>query len=159
MENKKNGWKIFFYLTPLYIIVAYPLYNWHKKINSSDINLSKDDYSAFSSDEGRIKKNSFSKSHIPQLQDMGYSVNYKPTGDRGNEKDTRTYKRQKPETQKTNKKTKRKHQSNATKDKESIRDRETQYIGQKNGYLTSAVGTAMKNPKVVKALFNNPLVV
>jgi hypothetical protein len=162
-EKKTSGWKIFFYLTPLYIILGYPLYNWHKKINSGDINLSKDDYSAFSSNKGEIKKTSFSASHTPDLNDSGYSGSYKSGGERPDEKKSqRTYQRQEEKLRKTNKPKKQnpnqKQKSNSGAG-ERIRDRETQYVGQKKGYLTSVVGKAMKSPKVVKALFNNPLVV
>ena len=151
-ENKKNGWKMFFYLTPLYILLAYPLYHWHKEINSSDIDLSKNDYSAFSSDKGEIKQTSFSKSHIPQFQDSGYAVNYKLESKGDYEKNSRLSRKK----YRTNNNQKR--QSNI-KANLSVKDKEHQYIGRKKGYLTSAVGAALKNPKVVKTLFNNSLVI
>ncbi|MEA3307376.1 MAG: hypothetical protein U9Q34_06290 [Elusimicrobiota bacterium] len=81
-KNKKNsGWKIFFYLTPVYVILAYPLYNWHKKINSENINLRQDEYSIFSSKEGETKKPSSFSLYEPKFQDVGYSVNYKSGGE------------------------------------------------------------------------------
>lgn len=169
MENEKktSGWKIFFYLTPLYIILGYPLYNWHQKINSGDINISEDDYSAFASDEGEIKKTSSSELYTPDLNDVGYSVNYKSGGESPDEgKSRHTYERRETKPKKTNKATNRSARKNTKKKrqlhdagKESIRDRETQYMGKKTGFLTSAVGKAMNNPKVVKGLFNNILVV
>ncbi|MBU2530576.1 MAG: hypothetical protein KKD35_06000, partial [Elusimicrobia bacterium] len=162
-EKKTSGWKIFFYLTPLYIILGYPLYNWHKKINSGDVNLSKDDYGAFSSDEGEIKKPSFAKSHTPKFNDIGYSVSYNTGGESPDEEEEqRTYQKQENSPIKTsqNKKQNYNRNQNAGQNQksnsgpgESIRDRETQYIGQKTGYLTYAINKAMKNPKVVKALF------
>ncbi len=54
-KRKQAVGKYFFTFTPLYIILGYPLYNWQKKYNSGDVNISKEDYSAFSSDEGEIK--------------------------------------------------------------------------------------------------------
>ena len=164
-ENKTSGWKIFFYLTPLYVILGYPLYNWHQKINSSDVNLSKNDYGAFSSDEGEIKKTFSSEPNIPNFNDMGYSVNYKSGGEIPDKRQSRSaYTRQKPSSSKRTSARRKKQSSNQKRDsnsggEESIRDRETKYIGQKKGFLTSAVGKAMKNPKVVKALFNNSLVI
>ena len=164
-ENKTSGWKIFFYLTPLYIILGYPLYNWHQKVNSGDLNISKDDYSAFASDEGEIKKPSLSLE--PKLNDVGYSVNYQSGGKTGYEEESRLdYQDQEASQQRMsepiNKSTRnpsKKNRASNTTGKESIRDRETKYIGQKKGFLTSAVGKAMEKPKVVKALFNNVLVV
>ncbi|MEA3307573.1 MAG: hypothetical protein U9Q34_07290 [Elusimicrobiota bacterium] len=163
-ENKKSGWKIFFYLTPLYIILGYPIYNWHQKVNSGDVNISKEDYSAFASDEGEIKQSAVSKSYEPEFQDVGYSVNYRSDGESDDTRISRqTSDRKKVQSRENAKnrkqKTARTRSQIRDKGKESIRDRETKYIGKKKGFLTSAVGKAMKNPKVVKALFNNGLIV
>ncbi len=164
-ENKKtNGWKIFFYLTPLYIILGYPLYDWHQKVNSGDVDISKEDYSAFTSDEGELKRAASSELYEPEFQDMGYSVNYQSGGERKNARiSTQNNERKKSATRKKTGKTKRKSASKRAPRRDagedSIRARETKYMGQKKGFLTSAVGKAMGNPKMVKALFNNGLVV
>ncbi|HNW44125.1 MAG TPA: hypothetical protein PKI19_06450 [Elusimicrobiales bacterium] len=76
---KKSGWKIFLYLTPLYILVAIPLVKWTMKNNSSEIALSNDEYSAFNSSEGEIKKAVPSQKE-PDLTDTGYGVRYRSGG-------------------------------------------------------------------------------
>ena len=54
-ENKSN-WKIWVYLTPVYIIIAVPLLMWMNKINSSDVGLSNEEYNVFNASEGEVKK-------------------------------------------------------------------------------------------------------
>lgn len=135
---------IIIYMSPFYLLAAYPLYKWHKKINSDDLAISKKDYREFSSLEGQIEKNPLSNSHLPQLQDTSYSVSYK-SGDKSNEKITQPRENQK----------KASNSNNA----ESIQDREIRAMGSTKGYLTSAVKAAMKKPKALKNLFNNSLVV
>jgi hypothetical protein len=75
-EPEKSGWKIWLYLTPVYIIAAIPLARWTMKINSSDVDLSKDDYRAFNSQEGEIKKSN-AVVYSPDLDESGYSVRYR----------------------------------------------------------------------------------
>lgn len=76
---KKSGWKIWLYLTPVYILLAVPLVKWTMKNQSSDMNMSKDEYSAFNSTEGEIKK-STSAAGDPMLNDIGYTLHYASGG-------------------------------------------------------------------------------
>ena len=77
--QKRSGWKIFFYLTPVYILVAIPMVKWTLKNNSNEVDLSKDAESAFNSSEGEIKKANPAQ-YNPDLTDIGYSVRYRSGG-------------------------------------------------------------------------------
>ena len=143
-KNKTSGWMIIVYLSPFYLLAAYPLYKWHKKINSDNLVISKKDYREFSSLEGQIEKTPLSNSHLPQLQDTRYSVSYK-SGAKINKEIIQPRENQE-------------HFSNSN-NAENIRSREIRAMGSTKGYLTSAVKAAMKKPEALKNLFNNSLVV
>ncbi|MDA8242709.1 MAG: hypothetical protein M0025_01130 [Elusimicrobia bacterium] len=83
-EPKKAGWKIWLYLTPVYVILAIPLILWMKKINSSDVDLSKDEYNAFNAESGNVKTRS-AEDYNPGLTDSGYNVRYRSDGETGEE--------------------------------------------------------------------------
>lgn len=80
-NQKRSGWKVFFYLTPVYILVAIPMVKWTLKNNSNEVDLSKDAESAFNSSEGEIKKANPAQ-YNPDLTDIGYSVRYRSGGSR-----------------------------------------------------------------------------
>jgi hypothetical protein len=78
-QPKKSGWRIWLYLTPVYIILAIPLVKWTMKNFSSDVSLSKDEYTAFNSSEGEIKK-AKNEGYNPELSDIGYTLHYHSGG-------------------------------------------------------------------------------
>ncbi len=77
--NKRPAWKIWLYLTPLYVVIAIPLLLWIKKVNSGDLRMSKDEYSAFNSDQGTVKKYS-DAGYNPELMDGSEFVRYREQG-------------------------------------------------------------------------------
>lgn len=168
-EQKKSGWKIWLYLTPVYVLVAVPLIKWTLKVNSSDVALSKDEYGAFNAAEGEVKKIAH-KNYDPGLSDVGYAVRYrsgggvgegavKPAG-KGPEaaaKAAATAASKNPQPAPGQYRT---YSANQTALESGDTANKTQMgFGSRKGYLTYAVGAAMNNPKAVGAIFNNSWVV
>ncbi|MDO8806186.1 MAG: hypothetical protein Q7R35_17355 [Elusimicrobiota bacterium] len=172
-EQKKSGWKIWVYLTPVYIVLAMLLVRWTAKINSSDINLTKEGYNAFNAPDGEIKKRR-DDGYDPNLSDSGYNVRYRSGGAeagklRGDgptrqalEQAEKAAAARRAQDQKTEEagqarggKTANQNalESNDTKAKEQMT------AGYKKGYLSYAVEKVMNNPKAVGALMNNKYVV
>ena len=172
-EHKKSGWKIWVYLTPLYILAAIPLVKWTQKVNSSDVNMSKEEYGAFNSAEGEIKKNT--TGYNPDLNDIGYTVRYRSAkdgdepmnaaggGEGGGQAGTagngakqgagaaKTDQKQQPSRFASG--------NQAALESDQTKIKEQMGIGQQKGYLSYAVGKALNNPKVVGALLSNQYVV
>ncbi len=168
-ENKKSAWKIWVYLTPLYILAAIPLARWTMKINSGDVALSKEEYGAFNSAEGEIKRST--TGYNPNLSEMGYSVRYRSGKDDGENSAPASGSRAAGETAGTPRQgaaagsTEQKQQSRfATSDQAALNSgqnkaKEQMWFGTQKGYISDAVGKAMNNPKAVGALLNNSYVV
>ncbi|OGS11080.1 MAG: hypothetical protein A2234_03025 [Elusimicrobia bacterium RIFOXYA2_FULL_58_8] len=77
---KKSGWRIFFYLTPVYVLLAIPLVKWTMKNQSGgEVTLSKEEYNVFNSAEGEIKKADPGQ-YKPQLTDNVYTLHYRSGG-------------------------------------------------------------------------------
>jgi len=169
-EEKKSGWKIWIYLTPVYIIIAIPLLMWIKKINSSDVGLSKEEYSVFNASEGEIKKRQQQKNYDPGLTDIGYTVRYRsgdaPEGSLSGDGPS------KEQTEKVRAEAEARQQAAAGKqgynakpaaqsalESADTRAKEQMGLGNQKGYLTYAVGKTMNNPKAAAALMNNSWVV
>lgn len=170
-ENKKS-WKIWVYLTPVYILLAIPLVKWTQKINSSDVKLDKDEYSAFNAEEGEIKKAPGDPDYDPNLHDGTFSVRYRAGGDAATEEERRMEER--TEAKRRAVAEEKAAQERARGDQGQYRQRtgnqaalesadtnaKTQMgLGAQKGYLTYAVGKVANNPKAVGALMNNKYVV
>lgn len=172
-EERKSGWRIWLYLTPVYILVAVPLVKWTMKLNSSDLNLSKDEYGAFNSPDGEIKREA-KKEYDPGLSDIGYTIRYRSGKDGAEEgalesdrEDGKTggqaegvktaQQRQQPKTAAGQYRPQAANQ--AALGSQDTKDRSYMGFGAQKGYLTYAVGKAMNNPKAVAALMNNSWVV
>ncbi|OGS05932.1 MAG: hypothetical protein A3I76_07415 [Elusimicrobia bacterium RIFCSPLOWO2_02_FULL_61_11] len=175
-EKKGAGWKIWIYLSPVYIILGMLLFRWNAKINSSDVGLSKEEYNAFNASEGEIKKRQ-NADYDPNLTDIGYNVRYRtgkeeesglPENAPGTQAAVQAEKAaagKRAQDQKaaasgesgqagTGKSANQLAlESNETKAKEAMG------MGNKVGYLSYAVGKVMNNPKAVGALLNNKYVV
>ncbi len=169
-ENKKSFWKIWIYLTPVYILLAIPLYKWVVKVNSSDMALSKDEYSAFNAEDGSIKKTG-GGDYDPGLHEGGYSVRYR-SGKDGNIEDTRSpeERQEEREVAAAEEQARRKRAADAgqyrarTGGQAALESADTNAktqagLGAQKGYLSYAVGKVMNNPKAVGALLNNKHVV
>lgn len=169
-EEKKAGWKIWVYLTPVYIIIAIPLLMWINKINSGDVALSKEEYSVFNASEGEVNKRQQQKNYDPGLTDIGYTVRYRsgdaPEVGRGGDGTPKEAGQQGREaaarqqqaaggTQGHN----AKPAAQAALESSDTRAKEQMGLGNQKGYLTHAVGKTMDNPKAVGALMNNSWVV
>ena len=164
-ETKKSGWKIWFYLTPVYILIAIPLAKWTMRVNSSDVDLSKDEYKAFNSQEGEIKKTR-PVAYTPELDESGYSLHYK-SGIAGEQK----YAPKRTETADAEQQAparaqvpapgaaERKNTAGGQKPLTPMQQREQKSFGFTKGYLTDAIGKAMNNPKAVSAILNNKYVI
>ena len=161
------------YLTPVYVLLAIPLVKWTMRINSSDVSLNKDEYSAFNAQEGDIKKGG-SDDYDPGLNDSGLTVRY-----RNNEEKQADEQRIARERAEEKKKAAAAAQGTAqgggqAGDQGQFRPRtgaqaalessdtnvKTQMgMGAQKGYLTYAIGKVANSPKAVGALLNNKYVV
>ncbi len=171
-ERKKSSRKFWLYLTPVYIILALPLVRWTMKINSSDVDLSKEEYNVFNASEGEIKKR-HNTDYNPDLRDRGYSVRYRSDGAESGELQGDGPARQTPEQagkaaaarQAQSRKTAAAGQgegrsgNQAALESSETRAKEQMGLGNQKGYLSYAVGKTMNNPKAVSALLNNKYVV
>ncbi|MCX5784427.1 MAG: hypothetical protein NTX59_01930 [Elusimicrobia bacterium] len=168
-KDKKSSWKIWLYLTPVYILIAIPLIQWTKKVNLGDVDVSKDEETVFNSSEGEIKKSTVV--YTPNLEDNVLSLHYKrgsgtQTGDgprepdnaktRGSGKTQNPGKAQNPAARPRDTK-------GAADDRQSplagLRTQEQRGFGFKEGYLSYAVGKFMNNPKALGAILNNKYVI
>jgi hypothetical protein len=174
-EQKKSGWKIWVYMTPLYILVAVPLVKWTMKINSPDLKLSKDEYGAFNASEGEVKKYS-GEQYDPDLADSGYSIRYRSGkagapaeqplsgGDRrtgGGDAlgDDSRQEQGRRDARQDGRQYKQQSAKQSALESDDTKNKEQGSIGAHAGYMTAVVGKVMNNPKAVSALFNNKYVV
>ena len=173
-EQKRSGWKIWLYMTPLYVLLAVPLYRWTLRLNSGDVAIDKADYNAFNSQEGEVKKTE-NKEYDPGLSDTGYAVRYRSgkegTGDgavtggdspaaKTTDQTAQAAPSQKARPAAAAQPAGRAQLSNqAALESKDTSNKAQMGFGNQKGYLTYAVGKTMNNPKAVGALFNNSWVV
>ena len=165
-EENKSSWKIWVYLTPVYVIVAVPLLMWINKINSGDVGLSKEEYNVFNASEGEVKKRQQQQNYDPGLTDIGYTVRYR-SGDEPEESLSGDGpSKEEPEQVRAAAAARRqpaggkqgydpKPAAQAALESADTRAKEQMGLGNQKGYLTYAVGKTMNNPKAVAALMNN----
>ena len=171
-ERKKSSWKTWVCLSPVYIILAVLLVRWTARINSSDVDLSKEEYTAFNAPEGEIKKYR-NADYNPDLNDSGYSVRYRSGGAESGslpgdgpdrqavaqaEKAAAARKAQYKKTEAAGQ-GKGRSANQIALESNDTRAREQMGLGNQKGYLSYAVGKIMNNPKAVGALLNNKHVV
>ncbi|MDP2866022.1 MAG: hypothetical protein Q8O90_07255 [Elusimicrobiota bacterium] len=171
-EKKKSGWKLWVYLSPVYIVLGMLLFRWNAKINSSDVGLSKEEYNAFNASEGEIKKHQ-SADYDPNLTDSGYNVRYRTgkeeesglPGNAPGAQAERAAAEKKAQGQKAGASGQDGRGGNGKSanqlalESNDTRAKEAMGMGNKTGYLSYAVGKVMNNPKAVGALLNNKYVV
>ncbi|MEW5906632.1 MAG: hypothetical protein AB1734_07640 [Elusimicrobiota bacterium] len=175
MENqeKKSGWRIWIYLTPVYLLLLWPLARWSMQMKAGDLEMSQEDYGAFASSEGEIKN--WGELTEPEFVDGVLRVRYRTGGEApeqplvragGDSRGTGDRGTAAPEG--SGGAGKGSSGMSAAKaaaagvqrpDMDDIRKREQMSVGHQTGYLTKAVGAAMKSPAAVKALLNNKYVV
>jgi hypothetical protein len=177
MENqeKKSGWRIWLYLTPVYLLLLWPLARWSMQMKAGDLEMSQEDYGAFASSEGEIKD--WGELTEPEFVDGVLRVRYRTGGEGPQESLVRSgNSSSRPEKGSgsarpssgsggSGKGSSGMSAARAAEagierpDMNDIRQREQMSVGHQTGYLTKAVGAAMKSPKAVKALLNNKYVV
>lgn len=180
MENqeKKSGWRIWLYLTPVYLLLLWPLARWSMQMKSGDLNMSKDDYSAFASSEGEIKD--WGELTEPEFVDGVLRVRYRTGGEApadplvrsgdssvsygggGGAAGRSSGSRSGSGSGRGNSgmsASKAAFSGIKKTDVSEVQSREQMSVGYQTGYLTKAVGAAMRSPKAVKALLNNKYVV
>ena len=158
-DDEQPRFSVWVFLIPVFIFAAWPALQWMKKAGSDDLRLSKDDYSLFNSQEGGISKPPPFTREMPELNDGVMGVRYKSKArklaDEKNaaiqrEKDRAAAKKRAEEAAIANR-----HHGGT----DSLHTREQQSTGSTVGFLTSAVGRLLNNPKAVGALLNNKYVV
>lgn len=178
MEEKRGaGWKIWIYLSPVYIVLGMMLYKWNAKINSSDVGLSKEEYNAFNASEGEIKKHK-AAAYDPGLTDTGYNVRYRSGGaEPGSLPGDGPSRQAAAEAEKEAAARREREQKGGgtgesggqgghaksagqlALESNDTRAKEAMGMGNQKGYLSYAIGKVMNNPKAVGALLNNKYVV
>jgi len=179
-EERKAGWKIWVYLTPVYILIAIPLVKWTMKINSSDVGLSKEEVNVFNTDEGEVKRRKALEGYDPNLTDSGYNVRYRAdgkaegslAGDGPSKEATERAYRQAAERQQRpadggkggrgqgyGDSRLQANAGQAALNSNDTRAKEAMSVGYQKGYLTSAMGKVVGSPKAVGALLNNKYIV
>ncbi len=174
-EEDKAGWKIWIYLTPVYIIIAIPLVLWMQKINSSDIRLSENERNVFNTDEGELNRRKLT-AYDPGLTDTGYTVRYRSgdaeedslPGDGPSRQAEEAVRRQaqerrpqpepKPRTAQGGEYEAKLSAQSALESSETKR-KEAMSLGYQKGYLTAAMGKVVNSPKAVGAILNNKYIV
>lgn len=165
--DNKRSWKIWVYLTPVYILLAIPLVKWTQKINSSDVKLDKEEYSAFNAEEGEIKRID-GDDYDPGLHDGTYNVRYRSGGEAVEEERgtaRRSEERKKAAAEEERRRASgqgqyRQRTGNQAALESADTNAKTQMgLGAQKGYLSYAVGKVANNPKAVGALLNNGYVV
>ncbi|OGR72946.1 MAG: hypothetical protein A2089_14555 [Elusimicrobia bacterium GWD2_63_28] len=171
-EEKKAGWKIWVYLTPVYILIAMPLVKWTMKINSSDVPLDAGEVNVFNASEGEIKKRQVQQGYDPNLTDLGYTVRYRADGTpednnraaagensgRGSE----TAERQAQAAAQRQAQARQTSGAGINQGPGQVDAKQAKMqegMGAQKGHLTYAVGKVANSPKAVGALLNNKYIV
>ena len=170
-DNKKS-WKIWIYLTPVYILLAIPLVKWTQRINSSDVKLDKDEYSAFNAEEGEIRKSGNDPDYDPGLNDGTLSVRYRSGGGASADEERRAEARTEAKRREVAGEAaaaeraragqgeyRRRAGAQAALESADTNAKTQMSVGAQKGYLTAAIGKVANNPKAVGALLNNGYVV
>lgn len=173
-EETPRKLRIWLWLIPVYIALLIPLVRWTLKIYSPDIELSKEELSAFSA-TGEFKEEDY-QVREPNLKDVAFAVNYRNQGSALDEKDPyENLEKMSANTQREYLQKNKDLRTSSNKNEKEIerRDRQEKYnqsvdkakqgqmmsVGYKQGFLTKSVSGIMNNPSAVKSLFNNTFVV
>lgn len=147
-ENDQKISVIWIYLLPIFLLAAWPALKWMKKAGSSDIELSKADYSLFNSQEGEIRRSTFTAAMVPELNDgiLGVRYNIKP-------------KQTEAEKAAEEARVRAAAARAAGETTEREKEQEQYSAGSTKGYLIFAVEKTMNDPRTVAAVFNNKFVI
>jgi hypothetical protein len=176
MAEETSGKKPAFwlYLLPLFILAAWPAVKWMKKANSGDLNLSRDEYTAFNSEEGELSDTRPSGLERPEFNDGILGVRYKSKARAAADERAAAEERAASLKEAAEKRaaasgarTSDASRSPQTASREDagqgaanpLRAREQQSMGFVKGMMSGAVERAMNNPKAVGAIFSNKFVV
>ncbi len=156
-ENKRKSSVLWIYLIPIFILAAWPAFQWMKKANNGNIELSKDDYSLFNSQEGEIRKTE--RLSRPEFNDGIMGVRYKSKSDNTVDENIITGERG----QESSSAVKRPAAVKPGREKPSavdpIKAQEQRSVGFTSGLLEAAARKIMNNPTAVRALFSNKYII
>jgi hypothetical protein len=161
-EGERKSFRIWIYLIPVYVLTAIPVIKWAIKAHSGNLNLSKETYTAFNSEEGEILETRIPEEGAPELNDEVLGVQYGANSSQAEEKgrtvrQTAAPKRgAAPPARNTGRGG---LAGSGGGGMDQMKAREQQSVGFTKGFLTIAVGKTIHNPKAVGAIFNNKLVV
>jgi hypothetical protein len=169
-ENNKKTFKIWLYLIPLFILAAWPALRWLHKANSGELNLSKDEATAFNSENGEIRKTIAPTAGKPDFDYGILGVRYKSKGGatananaEAEEEAARQAAAQKQAA--AAKQTAAAGPNNAGRNGaaasgvDGMKAKEQQSVGYSKGYLSYAMGKVINSPKAVSAILNNKNVI
>ena len=169
-ENNKRTFKLWIYLIPLFILAAWPALKWLHKANSSELSLSKDEYSAFNSENGEIHKTVAPAAGKPDFDYGILGVRYKAKGgatEAANAEAEEEAARQ-AAAQKQAAAAKQNaaaaannagRSGSAANAMDGMKAKEQQSAGYTKGYLSYAMGKVINSPKAVGAILNNKNVI
>ncbi|MCX5791893.1 MAG: hypothetical protein NTY45_06705 [Elusimicrobia bacterium] len=161
-EHKRAGSKFWIYFIPVCILVAIPLVKWTMKLNSGDMALSKEEANVFNTDEGEIRKQAKTSSD-PNLNDQALTVRYRMGKPGDSDREYAAARAAADAREKAAAREAGQQASEAAQPAQAAVPPEAAKkqagLGVQKGYLTYAVGKAMDNPGVVKALLNNKFVI
>ena len=170
-ENSKRTFRLWIYLVPLFILAAWPALKWLHKANSSELNLSKDEYTAFNSENGEIHKTVAPKGAKPDFDYGILGVRYKAKGgaaaDENAEAEEEAARQAAAQKQAAAEKRtaaaaaagKAANSGAASSVMDGMKAKEQQSAGYTKGYLGYAMGKVINSPKAVSAILNNKNVI
>jgi len=156
-ENKEKSSVLWIYLIPIFILAAWPAFQWMKKANNGNIELSKDDYSLFNSQDGEIRKTAAAAR--PEFNDGIMGVRYKS---RPRKTESENVIAEGREQEKASARKRPAAASQVRKKQgaiDPIKAKEQQSIGLTRGLMEAAARKVMNNPTAVNALFSNKYIV
>ncbi len=161
-EKKRSAWRIWLYLAPLYLLIAYPLTRKMAKLNSPDLPLTSEQYSAFASTQEYVNAE-------PPGTDSGgqkpYSIYQappeKPLAPAGKKPALRSKPAKNAHSPQNNAKPQpaKSTAGRGNINLSVIKQLEMKTLGYAKGYLLDALDKVMGNPALVKRFLDNPLII
>jgi hypothetical protein len=160
----ERSFRIWLYLVPIFILAAWPTLRWLQKANSNNLELSQEDYSAFSSDEAEIRKPEIPHAGSPELTDGTMNTRYRsgtqPQADERADPGERA--REEERTATPAPRTKQRTTRTAAGQRpevNAVKAREQQAIGYTEGVMTKVMGSVINSPRAMSAILNNKYVI
>ncbi len=173
-EGSGKSSRAWLYLIPIFILAAWPALKLLHKANSDSVELSKEEYTAFNSEEGEVQNPEALRPAAPELDERIMNVRYKSNARQsGGEQ---AWDRPEAQSQAVAEATAGRQQAQAAAAPRnstqraapaaeeqpainSIQAREQQSIGFTKGLISGAVKRAINNPSAVAAIMSNSNIV